>query len=102
MRPPMPTGVVPWTVPSVMRHRLPSGTTVLLQPDRTDPVVAMSFLCRAGAAFEPDDRDGLAALTADSLVRVPGERRGNLRAKHTEFGVEAPQSLLESIAALSS
>ena len=44
----------------------------------------------------------LAALTADNAVRVPGQRRGELRAKHAQFGVEVPQSLLESIAALSS
>ena len=43
----------------------------------------------------------LAALTADNAVRVPGQRRGELRAKHAQFGVEVPQSLLESIAALS-
>ena len=44
----------------------------------------------------------LAALTAGNTVRVPGQRRGDLRAKHTEFGVEVPQSLLDTIAELSS
>ena len=44
----------------------------------------------------------LTALTQDNDVRIPGERRAGLRATHAELGVEVPQSLLETIAALSS
>lgn len=43
----------------------------------------------------------LADLTLDNDVRVPGERRGQLRAKHEREGVEVPESLLEQIASLS-
>ena len=70
-------------------------------PNVGQTIIAMdpSFF---STGYIPHLESMLAALTADSLVRVPGERRGNLRAKHTEFGVEVPQSLLESIAALSS
>ena len=42
------------------------------------------------------------ALTADNEVRIPGERRGDLRAHHAEHGVEVPQSLLDLITELSS
>lgn len=39
-------------------------------------------------------------LTQDNDVRVPGERRGQLRAKHEAEGVDVPQTLLDQIAAL--
>jgi len=42
----------------------------------------------------------LADLTEDNDVRVPGERRGQLRAKHEAEGVEVPQMLLDQIAEL--
>ncbi len=41
------------------------------------------------------------ALTTDNEVRIPGERRANLRSHHTEHGVEVPQHLLDLIAELS-
>lgn len=45
----------------------------------------------------------LNALTAgdDNAVRLPGDRRAQNRAKHEQYGVEVPQSLLDQIAALS-
>ena len=42
----------------------------------------------------------LADLTEENDVRVPGERRGQLRAKHESEGVEVPQELLDQIVAL--
>lgn len=41
-------------------------------------------------------------LTRDNEVRVPGERRAELRRLHEAQGVEVPDSLLEQIAELSS
>jgi zinc protease len=55
--------------PGVARRKLANGLTVMLQPDRTDPVVSVSLLFEAGAAADPDGREGLAALAADTLER---------------------------------
>jgi (2R)-3-sulfolactate dehydrogenase (NADP+) len=44
----------------------------------------------------------LGDLSNDNEVRVPGERRASLRAKHESEGVEVPQELLDQIASLSS
>ncbi len=43
----------------------------------------------------------LTAMTDGNDVRVPGERRGALRAHHAAHGVEVPDALLEQIAELS-
>lgn len=60
-------------------------------------------------AFNPDfySSDYLAhmesmfsAMTEDNEVRIPGERRHSLRAKHEAEGVDVPQALLDKIAAL--
>jgi (2R)-3-sulfolactate dehydrogenase (NADP+) len=40
------------------------------------------------------------AMTEDNEVRIPGERRHSLRAKHEAEGVDVPQALLDKIAAL--
>jgi zinc protease len=45
--------------------------SVILEPDRTDPLVALSLLFRAGAVFDPPGREGLANLVADSMERGP-------------------------------
>jgi zinc protease len=44
---------------------------VVLEPDRTDPLVSVSLLFRAGAAFDPPGREGLANLVSDSMERGP-------------------------------
>ena len=41
------------------------------------------------------------ALTDGNEVRIPGARRGELRARHAAEGVDVPQSLLDQIAELS-
>jgi (2R)-3-sulfolactate dehydrogenase (NADP+) len=43
----------------------------------------------------------VAAMTADNGVRIPGDRRHQLRVKHEREGVEVPQALLDKIAELS-
>ena len=37
------------------------------------------------------------ALTDDDTVRIPGERRAELRAQHEAVGVDVPQSLIDQI-----
>jgi (2R)-3-sulfolactate dehydrogenase (NADP+) len=41
-----------------------------------------------------------AALTEDNDVRIPGERRAQLRVKHEADGVDVPQSLIDQITEL--
>lgn len=43
----------------------------------------------------------ITAMTEDNDVRVPGDRRGQLRAHHTEHGVDVPEALLLQIEELS-
>jgi len=42
-----------------------------------------------------------AEMTRDNDVRIPGDRRNELRRKHEAGGVEVPEELLEKIAGLS-
>jgi len=51
------------------RILLKNGMSVTLQPDRTDPVVAVSLLFRAGSVLDPDGREGLANVCADTMER---------------------------------
>jgi (2R)-3-sulfolactate dehydrogenase (NADP+) len=39
----------------------------------------------------------VSAMTDDNDVRVPGERRGQLRTQHQVEGVDVPQSLIDQI-----
>ena len=57
------------SVPVARRVTLANGMKVLLQSDRTDPVTAVSFLFHGGAVLDPVERQGLAALTVDTLER---------------------------------
>jgi len=60
-------------------------------------------------AIDPNFLDGnftnhletmFAALTEDNDVRIPGERRAQLRVKHEADGVDVPQSLIDQITEL--
>lgn len=60
-------------------------------------------------AIDPNFLDGnftthlesmFAALTEGNEVRIPGERRAQLRAKHEANGVDVPQSLIDQITEL--
>jgi predicted Zn-dependent peptidase len=46
-------------VPSVVKHVLPGGLTVLVRPDPTVGVVAVSLQVRAGSLFETADTAGI-------------------------------------------
>jgi zinc protease len=57
--------------PRVQRMTLANGLRVLLQSDSTDPVVSVSIVFEGGSALDPEGREGLAALLADTLERGP-------------------------------
>jgi zinc protease len=55
--------------PAVRRFRLENGWRVSLQRDATDPVVSVAALFHGGAHLDPEGKEGLSALTADTLER---------------------------------
>ena len=57
--------------PAVQRIALSNGMRVLLQPDRTDPVVSVSLVLHGGSYLDPPGRQGLASLVADVVERGP-------------------------------
>ena len=66
-RPPVPGPDPSFRFPSVAVHRLSNGLEVRTIEHRGLPVLTVLVLVRAGAASDPSDREGLAALTADML-----------------------------------
>ncbi len=60
--------------PDVSRRALPSGLSVRTVEHRGVPVVSFVLLLSSGAAADPIDRPGLAALTADMLDEGSGDR----------------------------
>ena len=63
------TGLAP--VGTMRRFSLENGMRVILQTDRTDPVVSVSLLFHGGSTLDPIGREGLAMLTADVAERGP-------------------------------
>lgn len=72
-----PLGPEPrFTFPSLARHRLSNGLDVILVERHEVPVVTLVLLLRVGAADDPPERPGLAALTADLLDEGCGDHTG--------------------------
>jgi zinc protease len=64
------------TAPLAHREVLPNGIVLLVAERPAVPIVAVRLLTRAGAAFDPDDRAGLANLTGAVLTRGTAKRTG--------------------------
>lgn len=62
--------------PIAHREVLPNGIVLLVAERPGVPIVAVRVLHRAGAAFDPPDRAGLAYLTGALLTRGAGQRTG--------------------------
>ena len=58
----------PYRFPDFVRHRLPNGLGVWLVPLPERELVSVHLLTDAGAAAEPEEQGGVAALTAQLLV----------------------------------
>jgi zinc protease len=56
-----------FTPPQVERQTLPNGLQLFLVEDHELPVISMSALIKTGAMYEPADKLGLAAITAEVL-----------------------------------
>ncbi len=62
--------------PLAHREVLPNGIVLLVAERPAVPLVAVRVLVRAGAAFDPPDRAGLANLTGALLTRGTAKRTG--------------------------
>lgn len=71
---PSPGAVRPFTFPPIARSSLPSGLRVWTVRHPAIPVVTFMLLVTRGAANDPDEQPGLAALTADMLDEGSGGR----------------------------
>src|SRR3989304_10598989 len=71
--------------PLAQREVWPNGLTLLVAERPTIPIVTLLVYVRAGAAFDPPDRPGLANLTAEPLIRGDQERTGNEIEEAIEF-----------------
>ncbi|MGH7357031.1 MAG: M16 family metallopeptidase [Candidatus Rokuibacteriota bacterium] len=68
-----PAGSAP---PLAHREVLPNGIVLLVAERPTVPIVVVRVALRAGSAFDPADRDGLANLTGSLLTRGTAKRTG--------------------------
>jgi zinc protease len=67
------------------REVLPNGIVLLVVERPAIPIVAVRVFTRAGAAFEPPDRAGLAHLTGALLTRGTAKRTGQQLDAAIEF-----------------
>jgi zinc protease len=73
-RPPPPRPLRPFHFPRVRRTSLPNGLEVIVAESRALPVATVDLVLPCGGLAEPDDRGGLAALTAGLLESGGGGR----------------------------
>jgi zinc protease len=64
----------PFRFPAIARRTLPNGLRLLTVEHHRVPLVSVLLLVPAGAAADPPDRPGLAAITADMLDEGCGDR----------------------------
>ena len=62
--------------PLAHREVLPNGIVLLVAERPAVPIVAVRVFMRAGAAFEPRDRAGVASLTGSLLTRGTARHTG--------------------------
>ena len=67
------------------RDSLPNGLIVLTYEDHRLPTAAVSLVCRSGAACDPKDKTGTAAMMADVLTRGTATMSGDSIKSVVEF-----------------
>ena len=67
------------------RDSLPNGLVVLTYEDHRLPTAAVSLVCRSGAACDPEDKAGTAAMMADLLTRGTATMSGDSIKSVVEF-----------------
>ena len=86
---PAPGPEPPFRFPAVERRQLANGLRVWTVEHREVPVLAALLLLSNGAAEDPDERPGLAALTADMLDEGSGDRSAlELEAAFARLGAQ--------------
>ena len=65
---PAPSAPRPYRFPAFTRRRLENGIEVVVAPVHKLPLVSVIVLVDAGAAADPDGKEGLAQLTAQALT----------------------------------
>ncbi|MBV9865856.1 MAG: insulinase family protein [Abitibacteriaceae bacterium] len=63
-----------FSLPHLQRRRLSNGLPVLIVEQHELPIVSFNLVVKAGAAADPPERAGLAALTSDLLDEGTGTR----------------------------
>ncbi|HJQ74935.1 MAG TPA: pitrilysin family protein [Gaiellaceae bacterium] len=71
-------------VPPITRTTLDNGVRLVLAEYHELPLVEVTVIVGAGAAQDPPDRDGLAALTAGALMKGAGKRSAEELARAIE------------------
>ncbi|MBI1873009.1 MAG: insulinase family protein [Acidobacteria bacterium] len=71
---PIPGPPPTFRFPPVLKRQLPNGLRVWTIEHRLSPVLSAVLVVRSGAAADPLDRPGLAALTGDMLDEGSGHR----------------------------
>lgn len=72
--PPPPTAPVAFHPPTPVERTLANGLRVVVAPDHRLPLVSAELVVSAGAAADPVDRPGVAAMTADLATKGAGPR----------------------------
>ena len=73
-RPPAPGPLRPFHFPHVQRRTLDNGLQVLVAENHAFPVATLDLVFPSGGLVEPEERAGLASLTAGLLESGAGER----------------------------
>ncbi|HEX6372993.1 MAG TPA: pitrilysin family protein [Longimicrobium sp.] len=73
-RPPAPGPLRPFHFPSVRRRTLDNGLEVIVAENHAFPVATLDLVLPSGGLAEPEERGGLASLTAGLLESGAGNR----------------------------
>ena len=68
-RPPAPARIRPVRFPPFLEEALPNGMTLLLVENHEEPTLSISLSFRAGSAYDPAGKEGVAALVAELLTK---------------------------------
>src|SRR6266567_4110782 len=68
-RPPKPDRLRPMQFPPFSELALPNGMTLLLVENHEQPTLSLSLSFRAGSAFDPAGKEGVAAFVAELLTK---------------------------------
>jgi len=97
--PPGPGALRDFGLPPVERRTLANGLTLLSCTSRHFPVVTVSMLLEAGGVYEPAEKAGVAALTAELLESGAGARSAADIAEDAEsLGVSLGSSISWDVA----